>query len=65
MRSGGRGLHDRTWCTGVDEAQIVGEGAVGEAIESGVGVVGARPCDEERRERIARQNLAHGCGRLQ
>jgi hypothetical protein len=32
----------------------VGEGAVGEAIESGVGVVGARPCDKERRDRIAR-----------
>jgi hypothetical protein len=42
----------------------VGEGAVGEAIESGVGVVGARPCDEERRDRIARQNIVHGCERL-
>jgi hypothetical protein len=48
----------------VGEAQIVGEGAVGEAIESDVGVVVAHPCDEERRERIAQQNLAHGCGRL-
>jgi hypothetical protein len=53
------------WNGAVGEAQIVGEGAMGEAIESGVGVVGARPCDEERRERIARQNLAHVCGRLQ
>jgi hypothetical protein len=42
----------------------VGEGAVGEAIESGVGVVGARPCDKERRDRIARQNMVHGCERL-
>jgi hypothetical protein len=49
----------------VGEAQIVGKGAVGEAIESDVGVVGAHPCDEERKERIARQNLAHGCRRLQ
>jgi hypothetical protein len=40
-------------------------GAVGEVIvESGCGVVGARPCDEERRERIVWQNMAHDCGRL-
>jgi hypothetical protein len=36
----------------------------GEAIESGSGVVGAHPCDEERRERIVRQNMAHYCERL-
>jgi hypothetical protein len=28
----------------------------GEANESGSGVVAAQPCDDERRERIARQN---------
>jgi hypothetical protein len=33
----------------VGEAQIVGEVAVGEATESGVGVVGARPCGGELR----------------
>jgi hypothetical protein len=31
----------------VGEAQIVGDVAVGEATESGVGVVGARPCGGE------------------
>jgi hypothetical protein len=36
----------------------------GGAIESGCGVVGARPCDEERRERIVRQNMAHDYERL-
>jgi hypothetical protein len=41
------------------EARIVGE-----AIESDVGMVRAHLCDEERRVRIARQNLAHDCGRL-
>lgn len=32
-----------------------------EAIESGCGVVGAHPCDEEWRERIVRQNMVHDC----
>jgi hypothetical protein len=41
-----------------------GSGAVGEAIESDYGVVGAHLCDEERRERIVRQNMAHDCGRI-
>jgi hypothetical protein len=53
------------WNGAVGEAHIVGEGTVGEVIESGVGVVGAHSCNEEWRERIARQNLAHGCGRLE
>ena len=35
--------------------------AVGGAIESGCGVVGAHPCDEEWRERIVRQNMVHDC----
>jgi hypothetical protein len=60
---GGGGVPDRGdrhgWNGAMGEARIVGE-----AIESGVGVVRAHPCDEERRARIARQNLAHGCGRL-
>jgi hypothetical protein len=41
-----------------------GSGAVGEVSESSCGVVGAHPCDEERRERIVRQNMVHDCGRL-
>jgi hypothetical protein len=41
-----------------------GSGAVREAIDSGYGVVGAHLCDEERRERIVRQNMAHDCGCL-
>jgi hypothetical protein len=38
-----------------------GSSAVGGAIESGCGVVGAHPCDEEWRERIVRQNMVHDC----
>jgi hypothetical protein len=39
------------WCGG--GGADCGGCVVGESIESGVGVVGAHPCDEEWRERIA------------
>jgi hypothetical protein len=64
-RSSLHGLRRPPWMEwGGGEVQIVGEGAVGEVIESSIGVVGAHLCDEEQQERITRQNLAHGCGRL-
>lgn len=55
---------------GSQEAGVAGiapwmKGRGGGGTDCGSGaVVGAHLCDEERRERIARQDMAHDCGRL-